>query len=78
MKCCLHLVRVLQTEAVGSHILDITQLYASIVLAHTGCIYYKFTRHEEETHAIRRYICCILPVTIVVSCMKATWYGSTF
>lgn len=36
--CCLHLVSVLQTEAVGSHILDITQLYACIVLTHTHFI----------------------------------------
>jgi hypothetical protein len=47
--CCLHLVSVLQTEAAGSRILDITQLYACILLAHTDYIYYKFTRQEEET-----------------------------
>jgi hypothetical protein len=34
----LHIVSVLQTEAVGSHILDITQLYTCIVLAHTDYI----------------------------------------
>ena len=74
MLCCLRLISVLQTEAAGSHILDITQLYC-IVLAHTDYIYYKFTRQEEETHAIRRYICCILPVIIVVSYVKTTCYG---
>jgi len=73
--CCLHLVSVLQTEAVGSHILDITQLYACIVLTHTDYICYKFTRQEEETHAIHRYLFCILRVIFVVSYVKAAWYG---
>lgn len=75
MICFLHTVSVLQTEAAGSHILDITQLYACTVLAHTDYIRYKFTLQEEETHAIHRYICCILPLIIVISYVKDTWYG---
>lgn len=52
MICSFYVVNVLQTEAVGRHIFDITQLYAFILLSYTDYIYYKFTRQEEERRAI--------------------------
>jgi hypothetical protein len=50
--CSLHLVTVLQTEAVGSHILDITQLYASVVLAHIQTIYIINSHDKKKKHTL--------------------------